>query len=140
MITSSTPSRRRHKLFLRTLGALLQIPTFEQPDSGRSQRAHHPLPAQPSPSNPPTETAGEPIKGLAISPDERWLASSSDEAISIWPMPDVMKPPLHTLSLAELLARLDALTNVRVVRDPASATGWKEEIGPFPGWKDVPTW
>jgi WD40 repeat protein len=81
-----------------------------------------------------------PVIGLAISPDERWIASSSDESISIWPMPDVTKPPLHTLPLAELLARLDALTNVRVVRDPASATGWSEEIGPFPGWKDVPTW
>jgi len=47
-------------------------------------------------------------------------------------MPDVTKPPLHTLPHAELLAKLDALTNVRVVRDSTSATAWKLEIGPFP--------
>ena len=81
-----------------------------------------------------------PVIGLALSPDERWIASSSDEAFSIWPMPDVTKPPLHTLPHAELLAKLDALTNLRVVRDPASATGWKLDVGPFPGWQDVPTW
>jgi WD40 repeat protein len=81
-----------------------------------------------------------PVLSVAISPDERWIASSSDESISIWPMPDVTTPPLHTLAHAELLARLDALTNLRVVRDSASATGWKLDVGPFPGWKDVPTW
>jgi WD40 repeat protein len=69
---------------------------------------------------------------IAISPDERWIASSTDESISIWPMPDVTKPPLHTLPRAELLAKLDALANLRVVRDPPSATGWTLEIGPFP--------
>jgi serine/threonine protein kinase len=73
-------------------------------------------------------------------PDERWIASSSDESISIWPMPDMTMPPLHTLPQAELLAKLDALTNLRVVRDSSSATGWKLDVGPFPGWKDVPTW
>jgi hypothetical protein len=26
------------------------------------------------------------------------------------------------------------------VRDPKSSTGWTVELGPFPGWKDVPTW
>jgi WD40 repeat protein len=81
-----------------------------------------------------------PVFGLAISPDERWIASSSDESISIWPMPDVTRPPLHTLSHAELLAKLDALTNLRVVRDEASSTGWKLDVGRFPGWKDVPSW
>ena len=81
-----------------------------------------------------------PITALAISPDERWIASVSDESISIWPMPDVSKPPLHTLPHAELLAKLDALTNLRVVRDAASSTGWKLDVGPFGGWKDVPEW
>ncbi len=81
-----------------------------------------------------------PVVGLALSPDERWIASASDEAISIWPMPDVTKPPLHTLPHAELLAKLDTLTNLRVVRDSSLATGWRLEIGPFPGWQDVPTW
>jgi hypothetical protein len=80
------------------------------------------------------------VYALALSPDERWIASATEESISIWPMPDVTKPPLHTLPHAELLAKLDALTNLRVVRDPASATGWKLDVGPFPGWQDVPTW
>ncbi len=70
------------------------------------------------------------VYALAISPDERWIASATEESISLWPMPDVTKPPFHTLPHAELLAKLDALTNLRVVRDAASATGWK----------DVPTW
>jgi WD40 repeat protein len=81
-----------------------------------------------------------PVNGLAISLDERWIATSSDESISVWPMPDVTRPPLHTLPHAALLAKLDALTNLRVVRDKASATGWKLDVGPFPGWKDVPEW
>jgi len=38
------------------------------------------------------------------------------------------------------VAKLDSLTNLRVVEDPAAPTGYKVEIGPFPGWKDVPTW
>jgi WD40 repeat protein len=81
-----------------------------------------------------------PVHSLAVSPDEKWIATSSDESISIWPMPDVTKPPLHTLPHAELLARVDALSNLRVVRDPTAATGWKLDIGPSPGWKDVPSW
>ena len=94
-------------------------------------------------------TGGEPhllfghkgmVTGLAVSPDERWIASASDDAIHLWPMPDVTKPPLHTLPHAELMAKLDALTNLRVVRDASSSTGWKLDVGPFPGWKDVPTW
>jgi hypothetical protein len=48
--------------------------------------------------------------------------------------------PLHTPPHAELMAKHGALPNLRVVRDPPSATGWTLEIGPFPGWKDVPTW
>jgi WD40 repeat protein len=94
-------------------------------------------------------TGGEPhlllghegrITALAISPDERWIASASADAFYVWPMPDVTKAPLHTLPHEELLAKLDTLTNLRVVRDAESSTGWKLDIGPFPGWKDVPTW
>ena len=55
-------------------------------------------------------------------------------------MPDLSKPPLHTLPRNELIAKLKALTNLRVVRDDLSPTGWKLEVGPFPGWKTVPTW
>jgi hypothetical protein len=55
-------------------------------------------------------------------------------------MPDLSKPPLHTLPLQQLLAKLRSLTNIRAVRDDASSTGWKFEAGPFPGWKQVPSW
>jgi hypothetical protein len=55
-------------------------------------------------------------------------------------MPDLSKPPLHTLPYDELIAKLKTLTNLRVVRDEESSTGWKVEVGPFPGWETVPTW
>ena len=55
-------------------------------------------------------------------------------------MPDLSKPPLHTLPHNELLAKLESLTNIRVVRDDESPTGWKQVIGPFPGWATVPEW
>jgi WD40 repeat protein len=81
------------------------------------------------------------VFGLAVSPDGRWIASATDGgSIRLWPMPDVSKPPMHTLPHAELMAKLDTHTNLRVVRDPTSPTGWKLDIGPFPGWEDVPTW
>jgi len=81
------------------------------------------------------------VTAVAVSPDGGWLASVSDGgSFHLWPMPDVTKPPLHTLPHAGLMAKLDALTNLQVVRDPASSTGWKLDVGPLPGWKDVPTW
>jgi WD40 repeat protein len=76
-----------------------------------------------------------------FSPDDRWIATSgNDFEIRLWPMPDLSKPPLHTLPHDELIAKLKSLTNLRVVRDEESSTGWKIEIGPFPGWAEVPTW
>mgnify|MGYP001827480420 FL=1 len=55
-------------------------------------------------------------------------------------MPDLSKPQLHTLPREELISKLKTLTNLRVVRDPDSATGWKLTHDPFPGWETVPTW
>jgi WD40 repeat protein len=80
------------------------------------------------------------IYAVAVDPLGRWIASSSGTEIRLWPMPDLSKPPLHTLPHDELIAKLKTLTNLRVVRDPESSTGWKLEIGPFPGWETVPTW
>ena len=77
---------------------------------------------------------------LAVSPDGRWIASAAGSEIRLWPMPDVTRPPLHTLPLDELLAKLHELTNVQVVEDETSPTGYKVEVGPFPGWQDAPTW
>ncbi len=81
------------------------------------------------------------VTALAVDPLGRWIASGSmDTTVRLWPMPDLSKPPLHTLPHDELIAKLKTLTNLRVVRDEASATGWKLEVGPFPGWETVPTW
>jgi WD40 repeat protein len=81
------------------------------------------------------------VERAAISPDLRWVASTGqDNTLRLWPMPDLSKPPLHTLPHGELLAKLKSLTNLQAVRDPKSATGWTVELGPFPGWKNIPTW
>jgi DNA-binding winged helix-turn-helix (wHTH) protein/WD40 repeat protein len=95
-------------------------------------------------------TGGEPhllmghqgaIEYVAVSPDLRWVASvGADSTLRLWPMPDLSKPPLHTLPREELIAKLKTLTNLRVVRDPESSTGWKLTHDPFPGWETVPTW
>jgi WD40 repeat protein/DNA-binding winged helix-turn-helix (wHTH) protein len=82
-----------------------------------------------------------PVDSIAFSPDLRWVATTGeDNTLRLWPMPDLSKPPLHMLHHDELLAKLRSLTNLRAVRDPSTAAGWKIEVGPFRGWKDVPTW
>jgi WD40 repeat protein len=81
------------------------------------------------------------IISLAFDPLGRWIASGAmDGTVRLWPMPDLSKPPLHTLPREELIAKLKTLTNLRVVRDEESATGWKLTHDPFPGWETVPTW
>lgn len=81
-----------------------------------------------------------PVNRVAVSPDGRWIASASGQEIRLWPVPDLAERPFHTLPRAELIAKLQSLTNLRVVRDDAAATGWALEVGKFPGWKDVPSW
>jgi hypothetical protein len=80
------------------------------------------------------------IAFLAVDPQGRWIASAAGAEVRLWPMPDLSKPPLHTLPREELIAKLKTLTNLRVVRDPESATGWTLTHDPFPGWETVPTW
>jgi WD40 repeat protein len=81
------------------------------------------------------------VWSLTFSPDGHWLASSGDDGtIRLWPVPDVTEPPLHTLPLDVLLARLRTHTNLRAVPDPRSSNGYKLEPGPFPGWAHPPEW
>jgi WD40 repeat protein len=84
--------------------------------------------------------SSETFKSPVVSPDGQWIAAAHGSTIRLWPMPDMSQPPLHTLSLDQLLARLRALTNLRVVPDPESETGWGFELDLFPGWEKVPTW
>jgi WD40 repeat protein len=81
------------------------------------------------------------VVDLAVDPLGRWIASAGmDQTLRLWPMPDLSKPPLHTLPREELIAKLKTLTNIRVVRDEESPTGWTLTHEPFPGWETVPTW
>jgi WD40 repeat protein len=78
-------------------------------------------------------------QGVAFSPDGRWLASSGERpSVRLWPVPDVMREPLHRRTHEDLLATLHSRTNLRAVRDRESPTGWSLEPGPFPGWETQP--
>jgi hypothetical protein len=48
--------------------------------------------------------------------------------------------PFHTLPREELILRLHALTNLRVVPDETASTGYRVDTAPFPGWQTRPTW
>jgi WD40 repeat protein len=81
------------------------------------------------------------IHSLSISPDGRWIASGeSHDKIRLTPMPNLSKPAPHTLPYDQFLAKLKSFTNLRVVPDSRSSTGWKLEVDKFPGWEKVPEW
>jgi WD40 repeat protein len=81
----------------------------------------------------------EPIEDLTVSADGHWIASTDSlGTLRIWPMPE--GEPFHRLPREELISRLHAVTNVRVVEDARSSTGYRLTSDPFPGWAAVPTW
>jgi hypothetical protein len=79
---------------------------------------------------------------LQISPDGRWIAALTPSGITLWPMPDLSRAPLHTLPHDELMATLKAMTNLRAVPDEESYTGYRLEpdFSSYRGWAEVPTW
>jgi hypothetical protein len=77
---------------------------------------------------------------IVVSPDGKWIAAGFGSKICLYPMPDLSRPAPHTLPHEQFLANLKSFTNLRVVRDSGSSTGWKLEVGPFPGWQKVPGW
>jgi len=79
---------------------------------------------------------------LAVDKAGKWIASASqnDGTLRLWSMPDLSMPPFHTLPHDELIARLKAMTNYRVMKDETSPSGYKIGYGPFPGWDTVPEW
>ncbi len=79
-----------------------------------------------------------------VSPDGLWIASigHKNKEVRLWPMPDLSKPPLHTLPYGEFMAKLRALTNLRAVPDEESHTGYaiEPDFTAYRGWETVPTW
>jgi WD40 repeat protein len=79
------------------------------------------------------------VRDVSVSPDGLWIASCGDDGtMRLYPMPK--GTPFHTLPYEELLVRLRTLTNLRAVEDEGSSTGYRLEVGPFPGWEKVPEW
>ena len=77
------------------------------------------------------------VVGLQLEPGGRWIASGGDDGtVRMWPMPEGQ--PFHTLSHDELLERLRAVTNYRVVEDAATPGGYRLDFEPFKGWKGEP--
>jgi WD40 repeat protein len=79
------------------------------------------------------------VWSVAVSADDRWIATASDDGtLRLWPMPEGQ--PFHTLPHSELLQRLRAMTNLRVIADHKASTGYRLEAGTFPGWEKLPEW
>jgi WD40 repeat protein len=82
-----------------------------------------------------------PWSPISFDPSGKWIAVGyEDGTVYLWPVPDLDLVPLNTLSHEELIARLKTLTNLRVVPDADSATGYRFDLDPFPGWETIPTW
>jgi hypothetical protein len=73
-----------------------------------------------------------------VSPDGSWIATNTSKSCTFWRVPEGR--PLQTLPREEFLERLKELTNLRVVADKVSSTGYRIDRDPFPGWEKPPAW
>lgn len=79
------------------------------------------------------------VTALVFSPDGLRIASADQGgAVRVASVPDLSRPPLHSLAHDELIAKLDSFTNLRVIRCEGSADGWQLTVDPFPGWEAIP--
>jgi len=80
------------------------------------------------------------VAAIAIQPNGQWIATSEalKPIIRLWRMPE--GKPLHTLPYKDLMIKLRSLTNVRIVPDQKSTTGYRIQFNRFPGWQTVVNW
>jgi WD40 repeat protein len=85
----------------------------------------------PANGDPPHVLVGHdnPIAALAVDPKRRWIASTEEDSNLIWLWPIPQGRPLNAQSPREFLETLRLRTNLRIVRDEASLTGYKTEPG-----------
>ena len=78
------------------------------------------------------------IGDIVVDPTGKWIASAeyNKGVVRLWPMPE--GKPLQTLSHQELMNRLRQLTNIRVIADMSSSTGYRTTMIPFAGWQEIP--
>jgi len=77
------------------------------------------------------------VGGLAVTSDDRWIGSAGDDGtVRMWSVPEGQ--PFHTLPLDEMLNRLRAVTNYRVIEDAAAPGGYRLDFEPFKGWNGPP--
>jgi WD40 repeat protein len=77
-----------------------------------------------------------PIVGLTVHPNGDWIASTAEEeepVIRLWPMPP--SETFHDRPLPEFLDFLRACTNLRIVPDATTSSGYSFEFAEFPGWQ-----
>jgi WD40 repeat protein len=80
------------------------------------------------------------VPSVDFSPDGRWVAGAVGSEVWLWPLPDLSRTPLHALPRDALMAKLDTFTNVHLVEDESTPTGYRANVRPFPGWETPPTW
>jgi WD40 repeat protein len=77
---------------------------------------------------------------LDISPDGRWVATPDNVSPTVYLWRRPTGKPLQVLPHDEFLNRLRVLTNLRVLPDRNSPTGYRFDDARHNGWEKVPTW